>query len=78
MILDGVAGIKFLIEGNPKHFFAVIKAHGSYYCMLPSTIKKRKEMKTKINFKNTTTGILNLNTVYRFFIKKQKTFTEIN
>lgn len=78
MILDGVAGIKFLIEGNPKHFFAVIKAHGSYYSMLPSTMKKRKEMKKKTNFKNTTVGILNLNTVYRFFIKKQKTFTEIN
>ncbi|MCG9973218.1 glycosyltransferase family 2 protein [Christiangramia crocea] len=31
MILDGLAGIKFLFEGRFNHFFAILQAHGSFY-----------------------------------------------
>ncbi len=31
MVLDGVAALKFLLEGKPKHFLSVLKAHNSYY-----------------------------------------------
>ena len=31
MVLDGIAGMKFLLEGQPKHLFAVLKAHFSFY-----------------------------------------------
>lgn len=78
MVLDGVAGAKFLFEGKPDHFFAVIKAHFAYYASLSATLKKRKAMKQKNNFNHTTSGILKLNSVFRYFIKGQKTYYKLN
>jgi hypothetical protein len=31
MILDGIAGIKFLVEGKFSSFTAILKAHFGYY-----------------------------------------------
>lgn len=42
MILDGVAAFKFLFQGKPKHFLAVLKAHLSFYKLLPKFLRKRK------------------------------------
>ena len=33
LILDGFAGIKFLLELKPKHTFAILKAHLSFYSL---------------------------------------------
>ena len=41
MILDGVAAFKFLFEGKPNHFFAVLKAHGDFYKNFGKMLKKR-------------------------------------
>ena len=77
MLLDGIAAIKFLVEGNASHFIAVIKAHFSYYRQLPSTLKKRRVMKNIKGFFYTKTSIFNVNVVYVHFIKSIKVFTEI-
>lgn len=74
MVLDGVAAIKFLLEGNGSHFLAVIKAHFSYYGHLPSTLKKRKAMKAMPSFTYTTSCIYPKNIVYLHFIKHLKTY----
>ncbi|MBS1650419.1 MAG: glycosyltransferase family 2 protein [Bacteroidetes bacterium] len=74
LFLDGVAGIKFLVEGQPKHTFAVLKAHFAYYVKLGYILKERKKMKLKNNFCNATTGIYNSNIVFDYFLKKKKTF----
>ncbi|HLW31153.1 MAG TPA: glycosyltransferase family 2 protein [Aequorivita sp.] len=42
MILDGVAAFKFLFQGKPKHFLAVLKAHISFYKLLTKFLQKRK------------------------------------
>lgn len=31
MLFDGLAGIKFIVEGKFNHFFAILQAHGSFY-----------------------------------------------
>ena len=31
LILDGIAGIKFMIELRPIHTLAIVKAHFSFY-----------------------------------------------
>lgn len=31
LILDGVAGLFFLVQGKPKHTIAVVKAHFQFY-----------------------------------------------
>lgn len=74
MVLDGVAAFKFLFEGNGAHFFAVIKAHGSYYAQLPATLRKRKAMKALPHFAHTASGIYPKNIVYQHFIKSVKSY----
>ena len=73
MILDGLAGIKFLIELKPKHFLAILKAHFSFYIYLPKMIKKRK---SNYNNKENFTSLKSI--VWLYFIKKNKKFSQIN
>lgn len=42
LVLDGLAGIKFLVAGKPKHLLAILNAHLSFYAHLPTLLKKRK------------------------------------
>ncbi len=43
LVLDGFAGLKFLIELKPKHFLAILKAHFSFYRHFSKMLKKRKK-----------------------------------
>jgi GT2 family glycosyltransferase len=77
MILDGVAAFKFLAEGHGSHFIAVIKAHFSFYACLPSTLKKRDEMRLMDGFKDATTGVYTENIVFAHFVKGVKNYSEL-
>jgi len=59
LILDGIAGIKFLLEGKFKHFLAIINAHFSFYNMIFRTLKKRD--KHQLNNYYYTKSILYIN-----------------
>lgn len=41
LILDGIAGVKFLFELRPIHTLAIIRSHCSFYYFLPKMLKKR-------------------------------------
>lgn len=41
MVLDGVAGLYFVLQGRPIHTFAILKAHLSFYRHLRKMIRKR-------------------------------------
>ncbi|MCM8568133.1 glycosyltransferase family 2 protein [Gramella jeungdoensis] len=41
MLLDGLAGVKFLFEGKFNHFFAILEAHASFYRHFRKMRKKR-------------------------------------
>ncbi len=43
LILDGVAGLKFLLAGKLSHFMAVLKAHFSFYRYLFKMWRKRAQ-----------------------------------
>lgn len=77
MMLDGVAAFKFLFEGSGTHFWAVLKAHVSFYAHLPSTLKKRKQMKLMPGFRDATTGVYTKNIVYWHFVKGKKHYSEL-
>ncbi|MCF6296539.1 MAG: glycosyltransferase family 2 protein [Flavobacteriaceae bacterium] len=47
LLLDGLAGAKFLVELKPKHTWAIIKAHFSFYVKLPKMLAKRKNTSLK-------------------------------
>ena len=70
LILDGIAGIRFLTQGKFKHFWAVLKSHFYFYLYLPKFIFKRSEIQSKNYYK-----IKSI--VYRYFIKKAKVFKQL-
>ncbi|TDD94851.1 glycosyltransferase family 2 protein [Flavobacterium cellulosilyticum] len=47
LILDGIAGIKFLLQGNFKHFTAILRAHFSFYRLFSINYKKRGAFQSK-------------------------------
>jgi GT2 family glycosyltransferase len=71
--LDGIAGIRFLLTGNWKNYYAVLKAHIDYYRNMKSLRQKREEVKT-ITCKKTIPTILNKSIVFEFYIRGKKTF----
>jgi GT2 family glycosyltransferase len=42
LLLDGIAALRFISEGKFNYFFAVLKAHYSFYASLGSLRRKRK------------------------------------
>ena len=76
LILDGLAAIKFLLEGNIKHFIAVLKAHISFYINLPKYLKIRKKL--KIDLRNETIkGIYTSSIVKDNFINKTNKYSDL-
>jgi len=50
LILDGIAGLKFLFNLKLSHFTAVLKAHFNFYRNLPRLLKQRKALPKKKNY----------------------------
>ncbi len=50
LVLDSIAGIKFLFELRPIHTIAIIKAHFSFYYYLKIMLKKRAKFNQKRNY----------------------------
>jgi hypothetical protein len=78
MKLDGIAAFKFLFDGQPKHFIAVIRAHFAFYGWLPKTLAKRKKAKQHPNFKFTLSKAYDGNVVLEHFIRKKKSYSELD
>ena len=81
LILDGVAGLKFMIQGNPKGCLAVLKAHLAVYGNINSTLMKRtyynRLIRQKmINIPNRS-GRLSKSIVFQYFILGKKKFSQI-
>lgn len=76
--LDGIAAIKFLFDAQPKHFFAVIRAHFAYYYLLPTTLAKRKKLKQLPNFKFNRSFTYKKNIVFEYFLRKKRKFSDLN
>ena len=41
LVLDGLAGIQFILKGKFAHCFAILKAHFHFYHLINYTLKKR-------------------------------------
>ncbi|MFT5249335.1 MAG: GT2 family glycosyltransferase [bacterium] len=71
LTLDGLAGIQFLLKGNWEHTFAIIKAHFSFYRLIPTYLKKRNKNITKFKY-----YLIN-SIVWNYFIRKNRTFKQL-
>ena len=67
-ILDGIAGVKFLVELRPIHTFAILKAHLSVYKNFYKFLQKRKKLQKKYVY-NPHTSV-----VWQYFILKRRYF----
>lgn len=50
LILDGIAGLKFLLELKFRHFMAILRAHLSFYRHLSYLLYQRKTLKQSKNY----------------------------
>ena len=67
LVLDGIAGIQFIVKGKFKHCFAIVKAHYSFFGLISRNLKKRNTIQ-KPNYYHTKS------IVYRYFVKNGKVF----
>jgi len=70
LVLDGIAGIQFLLTGKFSHCFAVIKAHFSFYGQFSNAKRKRSDVQLSNYFKIKSV-------VWNYHIKKIKTFKSL-
>jgi GT2 family glycosyltransferase len=77
MVIDGVAGVRFLLIGEVKNLISVVKAHFSMYANLPSLLQKRRAIKASSVAPNIA-GRYNGNLLWAYYFKSVKKFSELN
>lgn len=76
LCLDGIAASLFLLKFQFRHFWAVFRAHMSFYGRLGTLMRQRKELKLKRkNFNKT--GLYKRNIVFKKFLGGVKTFKDL-
>ncbi len=71
LVLDGIAGIKFILELRPIHTWSIIKAHFSFYKSFFKFLKKRKKLSKKSDYYKHTS------IVWQYFVRGKKTFNDL-
>lgn len=77
LILDGISGIRSILKGNPKETWAIIRAHFSFYGLIPKTLKKRKALAKTTIFPTPQSLVMSQLLIVEYFIKGKKTFKEL-
>lgn len=72
LVLDGVAGIKFIVELRPIHTWAIIKAHLSFYWNVRKMLSKRRALSYK-----QTNYFYCFSIVWQHFIMGKDRFSEV-
>ncbi|GIZ08692.1 glycosyltransferase family 2 protein [Flavobacterium sp. UMI-01] len=67
LILDGIAGLKFISQGKSTHCWAILKAHFSFYLSFSSNYKKRSRFQTPHYYKVKSI-------VYQYYLNNGKVF----
>ncbi|WP_248722799.1 glycosyltransferase family 2 protein [Seonamhaeicola sp. ML3] len=71
LILDGIAGIKFLLELKPKHTLVILKAHFSFYKNLNKILLKRQSEKRSVKYYQRTS------IVFDYFVNKKRYYDSL-
>ncbi|MFT6717048.1 MAG: GT2 family glycosyltransferase, partial [Saprospiraceae bacterium] len=76
LIFDGIAGVKFLLEGSPLHTWSVVKAHFYVYGHIGAILKKRRDLK-KVFPKTIIHPVYSKSIVISHYLLGKKTFKEL-
>jgi GT2 family glycosyltransferase len=71
LLLDGVAGIKFIVELRPIHTWSILKAHVSFYSKLFSYLKLRRTIKKDHSY------FRHFSVVWQYFVLRRRTFSSL-
>lgn len=74
LTLDAVAGLKFLIEGYPKHTWAIVRAHWAFFGKAKKMEARKKGQ--PIRLKNLP-GTLSGSIVWQYYLAGKKTFRSL-
>jgi len=74
MILDGLAGFKFLINKDFSHVGEILKAHRDFYLSLKKLIYKRQQLQ---KIKLTEAKLYPRTLIFEYFVKKRKKFSQL-
>ena len=73
LILDAIAALKFLFTAGFKDFWAIYKAHQSFYSTLSKTKAKRNLLKHMPLHK-----VYGKNIVFEYYLRKKRKFTDLD
>jgi GT2 family glycosyltransferase len=71
LVLDGIAGIKFILQLKPIHTLAILKAHLSFYKNLMKFLGKRKQLSKRNDYN------LHTSVVWQYFVLGRKKFKQL-
>jgi len=71
LVLDGLAAVQFLLQGKFAHVVAILKAHFSFYHLLPKFLKKRKTTASTLNYYRIKS------IVWKYFVSKKRNFNNL-
>jgi len=76
LILDGISGVKFILDGNPKLTWMVVKAHWAFFTRFRFYWSKRKQNDIPRSTSHLH-GYFKLSIVYQFFVRGVRQFSDI-
>ena len=77
LVLDGIAGLKFLKEGKYKETLAIVKAHWHFFAAIPKLLRKRRFTPHHSEMKDLP-GYYPKSVLWQYFAKKKRHFRELN
>lgn len=76
LILDGMAGFKFIFSGDYRHCISVLRAHYYFYRHFSTILHKRQSLKMKVKV-FTRSCIYNRSIVLDYFVFNRKRFSQL-
>jgi hypothetical protein len=75
LFYDSFAAFQFLFQAKPKHSLAIVKAYFHFWINANKMAKNRKIIKPKAM--KYLDGFVNKNIIWKYFLKRKKTYSEI-
>ncbi len=75
-ILDGIAGIRFLVRWEIKQLRSILRAHKDVYFSMGTTLKKRKKIKANSGTFNST-GLFQGSILWERYVLKKEVFSAL-
>ena len=77
IILDAIAAWKAFLEGKPKEWMAVLRAHVHFVIKIPLMHKKRKSLRSKQIESGEPATMSSSSIVWQYFVKGKKTYNAL-